>query len=94
MVDAGSSSRRAWQGKAHFKIGTLIFQNFITRKPRNIYHKLFFAISRLKSKIFLKMLLSMVIHPDGRGRATPVFGFFCGMNVEYFYIIPFLSSRQ
>ena len=86
MVDAGSSSRRAWQGKAHFKIGTLIFQNFITRK--------LFAISRLKSKIFLKMLLSMVIHPDGRGRATPVFGIFCGMNVEYFYIIPFLSSRQ
>ena len=35
MVDAGSSSRGAWQGKAHFKIGTKgVSRNFLRGERR------------------------------------------------------------
>ena len=90
MVDVRSSSRGARQDHAHF----FYLENYY-KETDEYFFMIPFALSRLWSKVFLKILSSIPDHPKGRGRATPILYLenYYKKKDEYFSMIPLASNR-
>ena len=91
MVDVRLALRGAWQDHVHF-LFIFYLENYY--KKTDEHFSMIPASSRLWSKIFLKILSSMLDHPKGRGRATPIFyleNYYKKTN-KNFVMIPFCSE--